>query len=277
MNQQVCVLDGDGLAVGPVLVGEADVVALVAVGLADLLAGAELVDSCGVGDILGDGESEAVCVGLAEALAALSDEAGIVAEIATVNAWLLTVDGLPVVTETTLPAGDPSPPVLPYTRNPTTAMPAKPPVSISPIPRRFSPRRGTRDARASSAERAPRPRSSSAATGMPRRPPPADLDPLPPSFPLPTASTSETTEGRGRSERRPRPASSGSLTRSPSYGVASGTGSRPGDLAAARPGPSAGGICTVARASCTLESSSPVAPQPGQDTAPLRYLRQVLQ
>jgi hypothetical protein len=110
MNQQVCVFDGDGLAVAPVFVGEADAVALVAVGLADVLAGAELVDSCGVGDRLGEGEREAVRVGLAEAVAG-SDEAGIAAEIATVSVWSPAADGWPVLTETTLPAGDPSPPL----------------------------------------------------------------------------------------------------------------------------------------------------------------------
>jgi hypothetical protein len=113
MNQQVCVFDGDGLAVARVLVGEADAVPLVAVGLADALAGAELVDSCGVGDRLGEGEREAVRVGLAEALVAGAEEAGIVAEIATVNACSLAADGWPVLTETTLPVGEPSPPALP--------------------------------------------------------------------------------------------------------------------------------------------------------------------
>ena len=45
----------------------------------------------------------------------------------------------------------------------------------------------------------------------------------------------------------------------------------------ARRGPSTFGMRTVVRESCELDSSSPVAPQPGQDTAPLRCLRQVLQ
>ena len=275
ISQQLCVFDGDGLAEAVVLVGEADAVVLVAEAVADVLAAAELVCCSGVEDLLGDGELEAVCVGLAEALVARAEDAGIVVETVIVNDAALPVPE--PCTATTLPAVDPSvpPPLLPYTRNATTTMPAKPPVSISPIPRRFSCRRALRDRLASSAaaRAARRPLSlPSSATDMPRRPPPADLAALTPV----ASSASETTESRGLSVCRPRPAScSGPVTTSPSYGSASGTGRRAGDLA--RRGPLTGGNCTGERPSRTLESSRPVAPHPGQDTAPFRCLRQVLQ
>ena len=273
-------LDGDALAEALALadVGEADAVVLLAVALADSLVGAELVVVSSVGDLLGEAEAVAVCVGLAEALVASTDDAAADAETVTVSAAALP-EALPsaVATATALLAGAPAPPLptLPYTRNATTATPAKPPVSISPIPRRFSDRRDARDRRASSAAR-PRlpPSASSAATDIPRRPPPADLAPLPLPASL-AASASETTEGRGLSARRPPTGPCGPVTRSPSYGSESGTGSRACDLAC--PEPLTGGIRTVERPSCTLESSRPVAPQPGQETAPLRCLRQVLQ
>ena len=149
-------------------------------------------------------------------------------------------------------------------------MPAKPPVSMSPIPRRFSSRRAVRGRLPASSFR---PLSSfSSLKETPRRPPPADLV----SLASLVASASETTEGRGLSECRARPASGcGPVTRSPSYGSLSGTGRRARDVG--RPESLTGGSCTVERPSCTLDSSSPVAPHPGQDTAPFRCLRQVLQ
>ena len=268
MSQQLSVFDGVGLAVVLEVDGEADAVVLVGVGLADALAGAELGVCCGVEDLLGEAEAERD--GLAEALAALADVTTSDAEIVTVRPAPLTVDVLLAPAATTLPAGAPEPPpALPYTRNATTATPAKPPVSMSPIPRRFSSRRAARGRLASSF----RPLSSfSSPKETPRRPPPADLV----SLASLVASASETTEGRGLSECRARPASCcGPVTRSPSYGSPSGTGRRACDLG--RPESLTGGNCTVERPSCTLDSSSPVAPHPGQDTAPFRCLRQVLQ
>jgi hypothetical protein len=220
-KQLLFVLDGLGLAEGLALVGAADAVVLVAVAVADLSDAAEVVACSGVEDLLG--EAEAVCVGLAEALVAAAEEPGSVAETATVRDAVLTVE-LPVgPAATTLPAGAPSlpPPALPYSRNATTMMPAKPPVSISPIPCRFSPRRSARERRDESLS------SWSSPTEMPRRPPPADLGALSSRV----ESASETADG----------------------------------------------IRSVERPSCALESSNPVAPQPGQDTAPLRCLRQFLQ
>ena len=274
MNQQVDVLDGDALAVGLALLDE--VADLVGEGLADLEGGAELVVSCAVGELLGDGELEAVCVGLAEALVTVADTWSD-AEIVTVSAWWLAVEVRAGAVATALPVGDPAPLfVVPYTRNATTAMPAKPPVSISPTPRRFSDRRAVPDPdrRASSfvpfAAREPRSPSSSAKE-MPRRPPPADGGARSGSV----ASMSETTGGRGLSAGRSGSAGCGPVTRSPSYGSGSATGSRAGGLTGSSS--ATGGMLSVERESCTLESSSPVAPQPGQDTAPLRCLRQVLQ
>jgi hypothetical protein len=216
MSQQLWVLDGDGLAlVELVAVGEADAVVLVGAALVDSVATAELVVCSGVGDSLGDGEVEALCVGLAEALVAPAEDAGADAEVAAPLALEVPAEA----TATTLPAGVPSllPLVLPYMRNPTKAMPAKPPVSISPIPRRFSPRREARVLRSSSAACAARPMSSlvsssvSASAENPRRPPPADFEML--SLVL-AAAASETSEGRGLSECRP--ASFGPATTSPS-------------------------------------------------------------
>jgi hypothetical protein len=271
MSQQLTVFDGVGLAVVPEVVGEADAVVLVGVGLADALAGAELGVCCGVEDLLGDGEAERD--GLAEALVALAEVTTSDAETVTVNPAPLTEDVLLAPAATTLPAGDPAPPALPYTRNTTTAMPAKPPVSISPIPRRFSSRREARGRLASAFRSLSSFSCFSSLKETPRRPPPADLV----SLALLVASASETTESRGLSECRARPASGcAPVTRSPSYGSLSGTGRRPCVLAG-RPGPLTDGICTVERPFCTLDSSSPVAPQPGQETAPFRCLRQVLQ
>jgi hypothetical protein len=146
-KQLLFVLDGLGLAVGLALVGGAEAVVLVAVAVADLPGAAEVVACSGVEDLLG--EAEAVCVGLAEALVASAEDAGPVAEAVTVRDAVL-VELLVGPAATTLPAGAPSPPALPYSRNATTMMPAKPPVSISPMPCRFSPRRSARDRRASS-------------------------------------------------------------------------------------------------------------------------------
>jgi hypothetical protein len=213
INQQLLfVVDGVGSAVGLALVGEADAVVLVAVAVADVLGAAEVVVCSGVEGLLG--EAEAVCVGLAEALVGASEDAGPVGEIVDrVRAAVLAV-AVPVrPAATTLPAGAPSPPpALPYSRNATTMMPAKPPVSIRPIPCRFSPRRSARDRRAWSA------------AACARRAP--SLTPA--SWPSPSIETTD-------------------------------------------------GMRSVERPSWTADRSRPVAPQPGQDTAPLRCLRQFVQ
>jgi hypothetical protein len=62
-------------------------------------------------------------------------------------------------------------------------------------------------------------------------------------------------------------------------GTSSGSADFPLPLSALSPlsRPPIFGMVTVDRTSWTLESSTPVAPQPGHDKAPLRCLRQVLQ
>ena len=142
--------EGDGEAAGvvAVLVGALAVVE-VAAAVVDLVATAELVVPCGVGDALGEAEV-AVCVGLAEALVASTDvrddAADADADTDTVSDPGL-IDEVAAPAATSLPAGLPSPPptALPYNRNATTMMAAKPPVSMSPTPRRFSARRSARD------------------------------------------------------------------------------------------------------------------------------------
>lgn len=64
-----------------------------------------------------------------------------------------------------------------------------------------------------------------------------------------------------------------------SYSSSEESGGRAADARRFSPAPSSStrGIRTVERTSWTLESSTPVAPQPGHDRAPLRCLRQVLQ
>lgn len=203
---------------------------------------------------------------------------------------------------TALPAGalPPPPPAVPNSRNPPTAMPAMPPVNMSPTPRRRSARRSAR------AWRRSLPPSSSASSAY--EPPEPPDPPRPPAACEPPRAGSSTGRPACEPPRAPRPWLSAAFAAArasarvirgsadaaaaapaapiacvlsesrkfePGIGACGSTCGRACDLA--RLGPSTLGIRTVVRASCEFESSSPVAPQPGQETAPLRCLRQVLQ
>ncbi len=206
-----------------------------------------------------------------------------------------------VVSSAALPVGPlaPPPPAVPKSRNAPTAMPAKPPVSIRPTPLRRSERRSARAWR----------RSSASSSSAPPRPPAAACEPPradssarlacetrreagssgvarplpcePPRAALPVSAAFAAARASTRDIRGSAPAAPMtrvlSECREPDApgGPSSGSGDRACDFA--RRGPSTFGMRTVVRESCEFESSSPVAPQPGQDTAPLRCLRQVLQ
>jgi hypothetical protein len=257
---------------------EAGTVLVFVAGALDFVAGAVLGVSLGDGDWLGE------CDGLADTLAATAgaDVRGTDADIVAVSALAVLVLVVEVI-EAALPDGPPPPAELPKMRKAITAMPAKPPTSISPIPRRLCECRSARAPRPASASYAstagcsavsPAPASKPSLSRTSRAPRAWEL---PARVPVPPPSTaSETTVGRGFSARRPpRSERSAGETRSPSTGSESGIGSRVCDLG--RSEPPTFGIRNVERASCTLESSIPVAPQPGQDSAPLRCLRHVLQ
>jgi hypothetical protein len=206
-----------------------------------------------------------------------------------------------VVSSAALPVGPlaPPPPAVPKSRNAPTAMPAKPPVSIRPTPLRRSERRSARAWRRSSASSSSAPpRPPAAACEAPRagssarlacearreagssgadRPPPCE----PPRAALAlsaafAAARASTRDIRGSAAAAPMTRVL-SECREPDAPGSPSSGSCDRACDFARRGPSTFGMRTVVRESCEFESSSPVAPQPGQDTAPLRCLRQVLQ
>ena len=160
-----------------------------------------------------------------------------------------------VVSSAVLPAGAlaPPPPATPNRTNPATAIPAKPPVSIRPKPLRRSDRRSALACR----------RSSCSGSSSASRPLEAACEPR---EPLAVCAASAALAAARASTR---------VIRGSAAAASSGAGGLACDLA--RRGTSTFGIRTVVREFSALASSSPLAPQPGQDTAPLRCLRQVLQ
>jgi hypothetical protein len=310
-KHQVFVFVGDGL-------GLAEALVVAVLGLADAVLEA-VFDAFDVGVVAGavgvadfDGDPEALADGLLLAEATGTWMMDVAPTEWPADADMLTVSAAEPgedVSSAALPAGadEPPPPAVPNSRNPPTAMPANPPVSISPTPRRRSARRSERAFRRSVAA------VSSAVSADAPRPPAACEPPRADSSatrlacdpPRAAASTARFACGPRRrvsssSCARPLPcdppreprlsaafaaarASTRDIARVSPRGAAPGPPSRSSDgtcgraCAFARRGPSTAGMRTVVRASCGFESSSPVAPQPGQDTAPLRCLRQVLQ
>lgn len=207
------------------------------------------------------------------------------------------------VTEPECPEPPEPPELFPTRRSAHTTTPAHPPVTANPSPSRLDLRR--RSARrpptepcvseksvaeaagivAVSASALVPPtflRSSSRAAAGSRSPvsatstgcPASGSRPMPRCRPMPRS---------GSASRGGRPTGSSATSSAPSPAAASSaSASVPGSIAVAGGSTASGtgmrGIRTVERTSCTRSSSSPVvAPQPGQDTAPFRCLRQVVQ
>ena len=170
----------------------------------------------------------------------------------------------------------------PKSMNATTAMPAKPPVSMSPMPRSLC--------------------ESRSARGLLRDPPPpdalgaadsdADAD-LAAAFGAGLDAALDADLGAGLDADLGADlacAASGAVLACAASvlavsfacdgpGGSNEVGTKLPSAGAGVPGSSFStrGIRTVERTSCIFVSSSPVAPQPAQDTAPLRCLRHVLQ
>lgn len=147
MKQVVFTSDGvgDGLAAA-LVVGAAAALVVSDAGLVEAAAGVVLAEALGVAEA--DGDAELLADALALALALMPSVGTYSSEVSAEgppadDADVTGPEPADVVDSAcTLPAGVPSPPpvALPNNRNAPTAIPANPPVSISPTPRRFSSR-----------------------------------------------------------------------------------------------------------------------------------------
>jgi hypothetical protein len=129
--------DADGEALD-VWVCDVVVVGVVEPGALGLEVDVPPAECVGVWDELGEAEL-AVALELGEALRLTP--ALVVGASDMDTTWAAVVFTPEVDTEPLLAEPAPLPPELPKTRKPTTAMPAQPPVTMSPSPRRFDERR----------------------------------------------------------------------------------------------------------------------------------------
>jgi hypothetical protein len=154
MKHQVLVFVGDALGLAEALVDPLVGLADVDVGVAEVEDADAVFEALAVADFDADAEALADGLLLADAtgtwmMDVAPTECPADADIVTVNA----AEPGEEVSSAALPAGvlPPLPPAEPNNRNPPTAIPAKPPVSIRPTPRRRSARRSARARRRSTA------------------------------------------------------------------------------------------------------------------------------